>query len=122
MTTKDEKEITSEFGKGLTYCIGLFLAHAERSDPPITLNGAASLFFNASSDHLYELESLHIKDINLRKRIEEWRDKCLRWGHGFEKPKATKEDKEWAIQEAKDLLRLIDEKLLKIKTIKGSWE
>ena len=34
---------------------------------------------------------------------------------------ATKEDKIWAINEAKELLRLIDE-YLKIKPIKGNFE
>ncbi len=38
-----------------------------------------------------------------------------------EEDNATKEDFYWAIQETKDLLRLID-KANGIATIKGSWE
>lgn len=83
----------SEFGKGFTYCIGLFLAHTERRDPPEFF-----LWFNGAADHLYELE---IPDnFKLKKECEEWRKKCLRWRLS----KYTEKDKTWATDQAKSFL------------------
>jgi hypothetical protein len=117
----EEKQEESEFGKGLTYCLGLFLCHSERTygndicDKP-------DIWFNASSDHLYELEIPDFLPEDLKKRLIILRDKSLHWGHGFDKEDiASKENKTWAINEAKELLRLIDD-FFKINTIRGSWE
>lgn len=107
----------SEFGKGLTYCIGLFLAHAERD----IHNDDYGLWFNGASDHLYELDTFTIKDDDLKKRLEEWKSTILHWGHGFSPPLATKEDFQWSIQQAKDFLREIDN-TIGAETTKGSWE
>ena len=111
----------SEFGKGLTYCIGLFLAHAERKlcgDGDIDYG----LWFNSSSDHLYELDTLIITDDDMKKRIEEWKHKVIHWGHGFSPPYATKEDFQWSIEQAKGFLLEIDGKIMGVDTIKGSYE
>ena len=129
--------MTSEFGKGCTYCLGLFLAHAERTmgmtlkqldemdernedkeNPNYSL--ATSLWFNGASDHLYELEIPEQFPVALKKRLAKFKHKVLMWGHGFTNTE-TKEDKKWSIQEAKDILRLID-KQLGVKTMKGQWE
>ena len=81
----------------------------------------ADLWFNAASDHLYDLQVDSAPE-NLRSRLKEFQSKCLRWGHGFDPEfEATDKDKNWAIQEAKDLLRLIDTEN-NIPTTKGEWE
>ncbi|MCK9326396.1 MAG: hypothetical protein M0P69_12965 [Bacteroidales bacterium] len=83
----------TEFGKGFTYCIGLFLAHAERED-----TGSCGLWFNAAADHLYELEIP--KKFKFKKECEEWQNKCL----DLRLNKANKKQKTWAIDMAKTFL------------------
>jgi len=120
----------SEFGRGLTYCLGLFLAHAERygeklHDEKFRVEferfRLAELWFNGASDHLYELEIPEALPKSLQKRLKRFQDKVLNWGHGFPKKKATEKDMIWSIQEAKNLLRLID-KAYGVETKKGDWE
>lgn len=126
-------ETESEFGKGLTYCIGLFLAHTERATKykkemaPLEKEHNLSMhwpemWFNGASDHLCELDVSKIDDEALREEIISWKEKVLHWGHGFEEPKATEENIHWSIKKATEFLRQIDEKLLKTETIKGQWE
>lgn len=105
---------TSEFGKGLTYCIGLFLAHAERTQYD---KSDYSLWFNGAADHLYEIESADNMPEKLKKKISEFQYKCLHW----RLTKATKEDFEWALEEAKTILIQID-KFIGLKPIKADWE
>lgn len=123
----------SEFGKGLSYCLALFLCHSERvemytpemakklgySDEHIEKRNA-EMWFNGASDHLYDLEIPDKLTISLQNRLKEFQEKVLAWGHGLQS-NATKEDKEWAIFEAKNLIRLID-KFHGIKTEKGQWQ
>ncbi len=122
---KEKKE--SEFGKGLTYCLGLFLSHADRDWELRELNKInATSWFNAASDHLYELQIPSKLPRAITKRLRVLKEKCLSWGHGFginKNPYGVADNKsvEWAIQEAKSLLREID-KYFKIKVIKGIWE
>ena len=117
----------SEFGKGLTYCLGLFLCHSEREfnrRPGEEKFWRADTWFNAASDHLYELQIPGSLPEPLRIRLTELQDKALSWGHGFGmdgRPKATDADVTWAIKEAKELLRLIDEQF-GIATITASWD
>ena len=106
----------SEFGKGLTYCIGLFLAHTERE----IYDKNYHIWFNGASDHLYELDLSKVNK-SLKKQLSEWRTKVIHWGHGFSEPYPTEEDFNWSIQQAKDFLREIDTKI-GIKTVQGSWE
>ncbi len=120
--------MTSEFGKGLTYCLALFLCHSEREywtrdDSKIKdIIDRAELWFNGASDHLYDLQIPKELPTTLKKRLAEFQKKVLHWGHGFDmNNQPTKEDKIWAIQEAKDLIRLID-KYFRIKTQKGDFE
>ena len=119
----DEQKKISDFGMGLSYCLGLFLAHAERE---IYMPGKnIHLWFNASSDHVYDLQVEGAPE-SLKARLKEFRNKLLSWGHGFGFDKwpygePNNESKEWAIQEAKDLLREIDGKR-GIKTIKAQYE
>ena len=115
----------SEFGKGLTYCIGLFLAHAERWEKDKeTYTGVnkAEMWFNGASDHLYELDTTQIANNTFRKEIDNWRQEVLHWGHGFKKPYPTEKNVIWSIEKAIEFLRRIDKTMLKTKTIKGQWE
>ena len=107
----------SEFGKGFTYCIGMFLMHAERPrcDPTFKVfedSPYASqweMWFNAAADHLYDLNIPECVDSISRKEIEEWRKKCIEWRLSMNSAnKATKEDYEWAVKEAKKFLRETD--------------
>jgi hypothetical protein len=90
------EETRSEFGKGLAYCLGLFLAHADRfrseKQTYKQLNRAAvakelhatystieaERWFSSASEHLYGLQ---VKDAPraLRKRLTTFRDKCVTW-------------------------------------------
>jgi len=106
----------SEFGKGLTYCIGLFLAHAERA----IFQDDYGMWFNGASDHLYELDPSTLPK-RLENRVNRFKDKCIEWRLMWGDDKPTKENFEWSIQEAKDLLRAID-KNNGVKTKKGGWE
>jgi hypothetical protein len=128
VTVQDtDMEKKSEFGRGLVYCIGLFLAHAERFryydeerrkkyvDRPVS-------WFNAASDHLFELDTSTIKDRELKRELEEWRDKVLHFGHGFCEPYATKEDVTWSINRANEFLFRIDKDVLCVKAVKAENE
>lgn len=123
----------SGFGQGLTYCLGLFLCHSERAplfspkiakimkyDEETADKRNAELWFNGASDHFYDLEIPEKLPKSLKQRLRKLQNKSLHWGHGF-KQDVTGKDQIWAIQEAKDLLRLID-KFMDVKTQKGSWE
>jgi len=122
----DEKEPESEFGKGLTYCLGMFLAHAERNRKTNTVldeKDLAGMWFNGASDHLYEMEAPETLPEELQERLQKFRSLMLDRGHGsgLLSKRFTEEDVASSIQEAKDLLRAIDEHF-GIPTIKGSWE
>jgi len=112
---------TSEFGKGLTYCIGLFLTHAEREIYNTGTDRDYTLWFNSASDHLYELDLSKVEDTLLKSQLRAWKAKVLHWGHGFS-GNATKENFNWSIQQAKNFLFEIDTKVIGAKTIKGEWE
>ena len=106
-----KREYQSEFGKGFTYCIGLFLAHVERE----TNNDEYQLWFNGAADHLFELEipeSFVLKD-----ECEKWKHSCLTW----RLEKYEKQDKYWAIDQAKRFLLEWD-KQCGISVEKGEWE
>lgn len=121
----------SEFGRGLTYNLGLFLAHeGQAREFRKTYEGVykkseadrwASLWFNASSDHLYELQNPETLPAKIRQRLDKFRKKCLHWGQGFTPPEAKPKDVLWALQEARNLLRAID-KHHGVETKKGDWE
>lgn len=105
----------SEFGKGTAYCLGLFLAHAERR-----LCSDAQLWFNASSDHLYDLQIPSKCPKALKARLTDFKRKVLIWGHEFSTT-PTQSDIAWSITEAKSLLMELD-KLLGVEVIKGEYE
>lgn len=116
----------SEFGKGLTYCLGLFLAHeamyAPRNDGEKKIMRASS-WFNGASDHLYELQIPTTLPKSLQTRLGKFRGRMLDLGHGFNVPnnKITWDEVQLACDEAKTLLRLID-KHYGIATLKGAYQ
>jgi len=111
----------SDFGKGLTYCLGLFLAHSGREIGTTSESYDAGIWFNGASDHLYDLQIPEDLLGGLQSRLKRFQRKVLGWGHGFTAETPTERDQQWAIQEAKNLLRLID-KSHGIKTQRGHWE
>lgn len=142
MRWKKPAEEPSEFGMGLAYCLGLFLAHERAFEeskrymgemqkevkeemkkaglPTYEHDSWAEIWFNGASDHVYDLQVMHAP-IMLRGRLETFKDKVLNWGHGFNEKGPTKDDVAWALQEAKDLLRLLDQ-AHGVPTKKGQWE
>lgn len=114
---KKRKEAESDFGKGLAYCLGLFLCHSQQKD---AFRVHLVDWFNRASDHLYELQ-VNAAPEKLRARLHSLREKVMRWGHDFQEPRPTHDDLDWAVQEAKDLLRLLD-KENGIPTQQGKWE
>ena len=133
-------ETRSEYGKGLAYCLGLFLAHADRfrsekqtykhSNQAVAKELHATYstieverWFSGASEHLYGLQITNAPKV-LRKRLTTFRDKCVIWGRGLElvrKGTPTKKDFEWAVREAKDLLFEID-RLTGVKVTKATYE
>jgi len=118
----------SEFGEGLCYNLGLFLAHEGR----INYDKQAykkignkdfvySMWFYSAADHLYDFHP-ECAPRHLRSRALKFQQKVLGWRLPMdEKNNATEKDFYWAIQEAKDLLRLFD-KANGVPIQKGKWE
>ena len=101
----------SEFGKGLAYSLGLFVAHQcmwddTRNDKRLS-SMYPQLWFNGASDHLYELQ-VGSAPKHLRPRLQALKDKGLHWGHGYKDPQPTEKDVLWAVEEAKALLLELD--------------
>lgn len=127
---KGIEECASEFGKGLCYCLGLFLEHgprynADREAYKESSKGGSDLgvemWFYAAGDHLFEFQPEHAPE-GLKERCRTFRNKVLAFRlsfHGDVRP--TEKDFDWAIQEAKELLRLIDS-ANGVPTEKGTWE
>ncbi|MCK4259904.1 MAG: hypothetical protein KAX49_13060 [Halanaerobiales bacterium] len=115
----------SEFGKGLSYCLSLFLAHEFLHSEIRSKNDKIfnSIWFNGASDHLYDLVIPESLPKTLQRRLKKFRGKCLDLGHGsgLMDNSVVEEDYVWAVQEAKDLLRAID-RANGVKVVKGDWE
>ncbi len=120
----------SEFGKGLCYNLGLFLAHTERIIRDLETykkiksneNRAYEMWFYGAGDHLYDFEWKSAPTKELQKRCKQFQNKILSWRLPIgNEIKGNKEKYNWSIQEAKDLLREID-KANNIDTIKGDFE
>jgi len=131
------KKESSEFGKGLCYCLGLFLGHQEgiqrwteswkemKSKQPkdsdlFEENDAIGMWFYGASDHFFEIQ-VDSAPKHLRKRVRVLKKKCLGWRMTIGSKKPTKEDAQWALDEAKELLLLID-KYHKVPTIEAEWK
>ena len=113
----------SEYGTGFAYCLGLFMAHAERDrnsrakDPSYDYER----WFNGASDHVQDLNTPDNFPQELKERIDEFGNRVWAWGHNFDEPRPTKESYEWSLSEAKDILMLID-KQLGVNVERGDWE
>lgn len=107
----EEQKEKSEFGKGFSYCLGLFLAHAEREtyDP-------VSWFYGAS-DHILEIV---VPDC--MKHAHLFVDRVIYLSHIMDDGYIpTESDRKWAIQKAKDLLLEWDIKC-GIDAVQGEYE
>ena len=111
MTNEEQKE-KSEFGKGFSYCLGLFLAHAERETPDYD---QVSWFYGAS-DHILEIV---VPDC--MKHAHLFVDRVIYLSHTTDGYLPTKSDRKWAIQKAKDLLLEWDIKC-GIDAVQGEYE
>ena len=115
----------SEFGKGLCYCLGLFLAHKESITSQLeayksiksTPERAYQMWFYTAGDHLFEFQDSQAPK-GLKKRCSEFKDFVFD-RRGIEE--VSKKEFLWAIKEAKDLLRLIDKKN-GVEVEEGQWE
>lgn len=111
----EESKMESEFGKGQCYCLGLFLAHAKRK----RIERNPEIWFYNASEHLFELQTSGVSK-KTSKRLEDFQNKVIGF-HDEVDNRATYKDVKWAIQEAKDLLRIIDSER-GIDVVKGDWE
>ncbi len=118
----------SEFGKGLTYCLGLFLAHTQdhrledEGVDKVVPGLSVKLWFYGAGDHLFDFEIPATLPKSLQVRLKKFQIKVLDWRLPMGDDKqATEQDKQWAIQEATELLRLID-KHYGIASVKGEWQ
>lgn len=122
------EEGDSEFGKGYCYCLGLFLAHADRIRQDLKdyerigrKEEAYAMWFYSAADHMFEFLPEYAAK-GLRKRSEKFRDRVLELRLPMDEGlAATESDYMWAVQEAKDLLRLTD-RSYGVPTEKGQWE
>ena len=120
----EEKE-QSEFGKGFTYCLGLFLAHSDRIKDykkmynDESLSHGPSMWFNGAADHLFEFCD-DKAPLLLRKRCEILKSQALEWRLDLNNA-CRWSDVEWALQEAKDILLEYDQ-LCGFEVEKGRWE
>lgn len=127
METKTKQEEESAFGQGLTYCLGLFLAHSERDylmtedDRVKGIINKPSMWFYAAADHLFDLQIPKNLPIKLKRRLSKFKSKVVGLRLPMDEKKATEKDKIWAIQEAKELLLEID-KFWGVDVLKGGWE
>jgi hypothetical protein len=71
----DDMKEESEFGKGLSYCLALFLAHDEHK----VYEEDYSLWFNGAADYLYELVIQETLSEELQNRLHILQDKCISW-------------------------------------------
>lgn len=115
----------SEFGKGLTYNLGLFLAHQDRFfDKRNDKNGDrlyAGTWLKGAGDHLFELEIPDSFPDRLQKRLRRFQSKVIGFRNSSFGEEVTEKDIEWCLNEAKNLLVAID-KHFGIDAVKGDFE
>ena len=136
----------AQFGSGLCYSLGLFLAHEgnfkyvlaevemlasdgalqftdeERRNPAKALavieRLAAIRWFSHSVNPLRNLVMPPTLPEALRRRLQAFRDKCVRWSLSERSAQPGVKQVAWALNEARELLRQIDE-LHNVRTIKA---
>lgn len=107
-----EEEKESDFGKGLVYCLGLFIAHQGMFKDDV------SHWFNAATDHLCELDATMILDEGLKEEIECWVKAMIKKRHEY---KHTVEDVTKSIDQAKGFLLRIDKDVIGVDAVKAEW-
>lgn len=128
------RETESEFGQGCIYNLGLFVAHQYNAiileEQYEQINNTlgigmqmnwCEMWFNGAADHMFDLIIPTNYPLELQERMNILQSKCLTWRQIMSGHNPIKDDVWWAIGEAKELLRLIDE-FHGIKTIKGQYE
>lgn len=115
---------TSDFGRGFVYNLILFASHFEREKFK-GLKGELdiSLWFNASSDHLFELdipEQWEKKKIG--KLAKELQDLALDIGHGERMMEEIDVSEKGKVIELTKEIGLLIDKELGIKPIKATWD
>lgn len=125
-------EHESDFGQGCCYNLGLFIAHQYNAvmmeQQYAAINKQAGLdmnwcemWFNGAADHFYDLVIPNEYPEELKDRLRILQSMSIHWRMPLDGDKPTKDNVWWALGEAKELLRLIDE-FHGIKTVKGQWE
>lgn len=120
--TETVAPVESEFGSGFIYPLALFVGHAmDGLHNPLRANDP-SLWFYGASDHLGEFMPERAPTPELQERAQRLRDRCMHWRLPMDRTSdPTPEDKAWAIEEAKEILRLTDI-AHGVPAVKASWD
>jgi len=111
--------VKSEFGKGFVYNLFLFAKHFERDVAEIDGKKDYGLFFNAASDHLFELKIPKQFKKNEIGKLANWiKSTGLKYRFGYE---VTVEQTVEFYDKCEELMILID-KELGLKPIKAEWK
>ena len=96
-------EVMSEFGTGYGYCLGLFLAHAERvgfTGEPLEKVS----WFDGAVDHLAGIQIPNSYSISQKIKIRKWLDKMWTYKQDYDGKGIPKTAKAESILMAKELL------------------
>lgn len=113
----------TEFGRGCTYCIGLFLKHHMMhqdmlKSPRIQLrNMYGNLWFNGSVDHIYDMEIPEKFPEWLKTRLKTFRANCIAFRNSAEI--VSSDNVSVMIHEAEQILIDIDTFLLEVYARRG---
>lgn len=116
----DEEQERSEFGTGLTYCLGLFLCHTERFYDTYNENYRRIVmpgWFNGASDHLYD-----IAEEGYPEHIVEKVKELIAFAFEYRYKDCTEDDIYKAKHMALEILMMIDKDMLGVKVIRGEWQ
>ena len=115
------EEEKSEFGKGFTYCLGLFLCHADRrfkdkEREKSSQTNLAFIWLNGAADHLFEFDAEKAPKPK-RDRCQKLQDNVLGRRLAYD---VTWEEIEGYIEEAKTILLEYD-KFCGFEVIKANY-
>jgi len=114
----------SEFGTGYAYCLGLFLAHAERDQggrkDDSGRYGAGTMWFYSAGDHLIDLKIPRTLPKKKREEIKAWHAKCTGYRFLEDGQTCTMKDVSEAVEYAKQLLLEWDQHN-KVTCRKADW-
>jgi len=107
---------SSEFGRGLVYCLGLFIAHQGMFKDDSQFKEA--YWYNAATDHLAEIETSPIKDDSLRTEIDVWVGEMFKKRYKYNHNTAEiAED----VTKAKEFLCRIDRSVCGVDSALAEW-